>query len=75
MTVALLEQISYYITSAKGNFSCCQFHQTLPNLGLILGLGTSSIPYLTKMLGHIEPILSWDGLLVLTRDRINPSIL
>ena len=34
---------------------------------------TSSVPY-WKKLGHIEPILSWDGLLVLTRDRINLGV-
>ena len=49
-------------------------HQFLSNLGLILGLRASSVRY-HKTLGRIEPILSSDELLVLTQERINPSVL
>ena len=58
--------------TGKTQRSSRQFHQTLPNLGSILGLGTSSVP--SKTLGRIEPILSLDELLVLSRDRINPNV-
>ena len=50
-----------------------KFHQTLPYLGLILGLRMSSVPY-PKTLGRTEPIPSYGDSLVLTRDRTHPSI-
>ena len=59
------------ITTSKGHSRL--FTKLLtPNLELILGFGTSfnSSQILED---KIEPILSKDGLLVLTRDRINRS--
>ena len=50
---------------------CRRCHQTLPNLGLILGLRTSLVPY-RKTLGRFEVI----GRVTcpITRDRMNPCI-
>ena len=53
------------------SYCCCRrSHQTLPNLRIISGLWTSSVPY---------PFIRYDALnpfkvkLVLTRDRVNPK--
>ena len=66
--------LSSTATNSSRDISCCRFDQTPPNFGLIFGRMMSSDPY-PKTSRRIELIRSLvDELLVLTRDKINPSV-
>ena len=63
----------HFITNGFKRFLFTNSNDLRQRVPLIFGLRTSSDQHL-KTFGRIEPFLTWDGLLVLTRDRIDPFV-